>query len=133
MFIATAVASVVLALLLLASAWGKLTGDPMQTATLARVGVGPGLLPYLAAAEIAGALGLLAGLFWWPLAPPPARPSSCISLAPSDHTYEPGTGRSRRPPSFSWRPRQSSRFACSPPDPYRRRQGPSDDTNRLQT
>lgn len=67
MFIATAVVSVLFAALLLFSARGKLVRDPAQVATLTRVGVRDKHLPLLATAEIAGALGLLAGLVWWPL------------------------------------------------------------------
>ncbi|GAA1613424.1 DoxX family protein [Actinoplanes couchii] len=67
MFIATAVVSVLLAAILVVSARGKLVRDPRQVETLTRVGVTDRALPLLAAAEIAGALGLVAGLFWWPL------------------------------------------------------------------
>lgn len=67
MFIATVVVSVLLAAVLVVSARGKLVRDSAQVATLARVGVSDRLLPLLATAEIAGALGLLAGLVWWPL------------------------------------------------------------------
>ncbi|WP_281689784.1 DoxX family protein [Pseudonocardia thermophila] len=67
MFIATAVVSVVLAALLLVSAHGKLTREPKQMQTLKNVGVPEDKVWLLATAEIAGAAGLLAGLFWWPV------------------------------------------------------------------
>ncbi|GIH26326.1 hypothetical protein Aph01nite_46360 [Acrocarpospora phusangensis] len=63
----TDIASVLLALVLLVSAYGKLRHAPSQVQTLTRVGVAQRLIPVLAALEIAGALGLLAGLFWAPI------------------------------------------------------------------
>ncbi|AKU18132.1 DoxX family protein [Luteipulveratus mongoliensis] len=67
MFIVTAVVSVALALILILSAYGKLTGDPRQAETLDRVEVPVRLRPVLAALEIAGAIGLVAGLWLAPL------------------------------------------------------------------
>jgi hypothetical protein len=67
MFIATAVVSVVLAALLLVSARGKITRDPDQMQTLKRVGVPEDRVWLLAAAEIAGAVGVLGGLYWSPI------------------------------------------------------------------
>lgn len=52
---------------LLGSGCTKLTKDPTVTANMAKVGVREHRLPPLAALEIAGALGLLVGLAWWPL------------------------------------------------------------------
>ncbi|WBB69347.1 DoxX family protein [Micromonospora sp. WMMD812] len=66
MFIATLVVSVAFAALLVVSAIGKLHRSPAQVATLDRVGALK-IAPVLAALELAGALGLLAGLLWWPL------------------------------------------------------------------
>ncbi|MEV5897565.1 DoxX family protein [Nonomuraea fuscirosea] len=63
----TGIASVLLALVMLASAYGKLRLAPNQVQTLTRVGVTQRLIPVLAALEIAAALGLLAGLFWAPI------------------------------------------------------------------
>jgi hypothetical protein len=51
------IVGVLLALVLLASAGGKLTG----------IGVPPGMFPFLAACEIAGAIGLVIGLWYAPL------------------------------------------------------------------
>jgi uncharacterized membrane protein YphA (DoxX/SURF4 family) len=67
MFIATIVASVLLAAVLLSSAAGKLTRKPDILAGMEKVGVPADKIPYLAYLEIAGALGLIAGLFWWPI------------------------------------------------------------------
>src|SRR5690606_39947380 len=49
------------------SAYGKLTRDPQQMTTLERVGFPERYVPLLAAAEIAGAAGILTGLAWAPL------------------------------------------------------------------
>lgn len=64
---ATGIASALLSLVLLVSAYGKLRHAPGQVQTLTRVGVAQRLMPVLAALEIAGALGLLAGLLWPPI------------------------------------------------------------------
>jgi uncharacterized membrane protein YphA (DoxX/SURF4 family) len=67
MFIATAVVSSLMALALIASARGKLVKDPQVMKIMTRVGVPEDKLWLLAAAEIAGAIGLVAGLLWWPI------------------------------------------------------------------
>jgi uncharacterized membrane protein YphA (DoxX/SURF4 family) len=67
MFIAAAIVSSVLALALIASARGKLVKDPRQMKIMATVGFPEDKLWLLAAAEIAGAVGLVVGLFWWPI------------------------------------------------------------------
>jgi uncharacterized membrane protein YphA (DoxX/SURF4 family) len=67
MFIAASVVSVLLAAVLLISARGKLTHDPRQMATLKSVGFPEHKAWLLGTAEIAGAFGLVAGLFWWPI------------------------------------------------------------------
>jgi hypothetical protein len=67
MFIATIVVSALLAAFLLLSAQGKLTRDQRQLKTMARVGFPENRLWLLACAETAGAVGLVGGLFWWPL------------------------------------------------------------------
>ncbi len=67
MFIAAAVLSVLLALVLLMSARAKLTKDETVTTSLTGLGVPLSWFPPLAAAEIAGALGLIAGLWLGPL------------------------------------------------------------------
>jgi uncharacterized membrane protein YphA (DoxX/SURF4 family) len=67
MFIATAIVSVLLAAALSFSARGKLTKDPTTVKMLTGLGVREDQLWLLALAEIAGAAGLLIGLFWWPL------------------------------------------------------------------
>lgn len=67
MFIATCVLAAVLSALLIVSAVGKLRRDPSQMATMSKVGFPEDKLWLLASAETAGAVGLIAGLFWWPI------------------------------------------------------------------
>ncbi|MFD4661145.1 DoxX family protein [Kitasatospora sp. NPDC058444] len=67
MFIATLVVSTLFALVLLFSAYGKLVRDPQQMKTLEHVGFPARRVPLLAAAEIAGVVGILIGLAWPPL------------------------------------------------------------------
>lgn len=67
MFLATLIVTILFALVLLLSAYGKLTRDPQQMTTLERVGFPERYVPLLAAAEIAGAAGILTGLAWAPL------------------------------------------------------------------
>lgn len=67
MLVAYIIVIAVLGVLLLISAAGKLRRDKKQIATLDNVGVPPRLVPLLAAAEIAGAIGLVAGIAWIPL------------------------------------------------------------------
>ncbi|MGW0638321.1 DoxX family protein [Nocardia salmonicida] len=67
MFIATAIVSSLLAVGLVLSAVGKLTRDKAQLETMAKVRFPEDKLWMLAVAEIAGAVGLVGGLFWWPL------------------------------------------------------------------
>jgi hypothetical protein len=67
MFIAAIVVSALLAAVLLVSARGKLVRDPVQMKTMTHVGFPEDKLWLLAAAEAAGAAGLVIGLFWWPL------------------------------------------------------------------
>lgn len=62
MFVVTVIVSVVLALAALGSAAAKLTENPKIVTTLGGLGVPMAWLPKLAAAEIAGAVGLLIGL-----------------------------------------------------------------------
>jgi uncharacterized membrane protein YphA (DoxX/SURF4 family) len=67
MFIAAIVVSSLLAAVLLVSARGKLVRDPSQLKTMEHVGFPEDRLWLLASAEAAGAVGLVIGLFWWPL------------------------------------------------------------------
>lgn len=67
MFIAVCVVSGLLAAALLLSGRGKLVKDPQQMKTMATVGFPEDRLWLLAAAEVAGTVGLVAGLFWWPV------------------------------------------------------------------
>ncbi|MFC6021267.1 DoxX family protein [Plantactinospora solaniradicis] len=66
MFVTTLVVSLAFAALLVASAVGKLQRSPSQLATLERVGALK-IAPILAVLELAGAVGLVVGLFWWPI------------------------------------------------------------------
>ncbi|CAA9425397.1 MAG: hypothetical protein AVDCRST_MAG35-2276 [uncultured Quadrisphaera sp.] len=67
MFIATVAVTALLAAVLLGSATAKLRQDATVMAGMRAVGVPDHRVPVLAALEIAGALGLLAGLVVWPL------------------------------------------------------------------
>ncbi len=67
MHIATYVVVALLAAMLLLSAFGKLTRNEMQTATIDKVGFPERYLWVLALCEIAGAIGLVIGLFWPPI------------------------------------------------------------------
>jgi uncharacterized membrane protein YphA (DoxX/SURF4 family) len=61
-FIATVVVSVLIALAALGSASAKLTKNPKIVENLTKLGVPDAWLPRLAAAEIAGGVGVLVGL-----------------------------------------------------------------------
>lgn len=67
MFIATIIVSALLAAMLTMSAVGKLRRDPRQLDTMHTVRYPDDKLWLLAAAELAGAAGLIVGLFWWPI------------------------------------------------------------------
>jgi|SRR5882724_6894401 uncharacterized membrane protein YphA (DoxX/SURF4 family) len=67
MFIAAAIVSSLFALILVVSARGKLVRDPQVMKIMTRVGVPEDRLWLLATAELAGAAGIVAGLFWWPI------------------------------------------------------------------
>jgi DoxX-like family len=67
MYIAAAVVSGLFAAALLMSARAKLVKDKALVVGMAKVGVPEDKLWLLAAAEIAGAAGLLVGLLWWPI------------------------------------------------------------------
>ncbi|MEV0251510.1 DoxX family protein [Nocardia sp. NPDC050712] len=67
MFIAYAVVGILLSLMLVASARAKLVRDPKIVEGMGTLGVSARALPLLAAAEIAGAAGLLIGLWLAPL------------------------------------------------------------------
>jgi hypothetical protein len=67
MQIALIVLSALLVIVLLGSAGAKLAKATQVVDTMSTVGVPQSALPLLAAAEIAGAIGLIAGFFWWPI------------------------------------------------------------------
>jgi hypothetical protein len=67
MFVAYTVIAVLLALALLVSATAKLRRVPQLVEGLTGLGVPLGLFPFLAACEIAGAGGLVIGLWYPPL------------------------------------------------------------------
>jgi uncharacterized membrane protein len=54
-------------IVLLGSAGAKLAKAARVVETMSTVEVPQRALPLLAAAEIAGAVGLIAGFFWWPI------------------------------------------------------------------
>ncbi|MEV5751040.1 DoxX family protein [Actinoallomurus sp. NPDC052308] len=67
MFVAYAIVGVLLAIMLLASAAAKLTKNKQIVEGLTGIGVPLGMFPFLAACEIAGAAGLVIGLWYGPL------------------------------------------------------------------
>ena len=67
MFIATVVIAIVFALMLVFSGVGKLRHDPKQMGVMTEVGFPEDKVGLLALAEFAGAIGLILGLFWWPI------------------------------------------------------------------
>lgn len=67
MFIAAAIVAGLLALVLAASGQAKLAKNPQVMQGMATVGVPEDRVWLLSIAEIAGAIGLVAGLFWWPI------------------------------------------------------------------
>lgn len=67
MNVATAVVSCLLAALLVMSAAAKFAATPAFVAGMAKVGVSADQLRPLAVIEVAGAVGLVAGLFWPPI------------------------------------------------------------------
>lgn len=67
MSIAYDIIGVLLALALLGSATAKLTRNKQVVDTLTGVGVPLGMFPFLAGCEIAGAIGLVIGLWYAPL------------------------------------------------------------------
>jgi uncharacterized membrane protein len=67
MFAAGMVANGLLAIALIPSALGKLLGDQRQIDGMRAVKFLTDKMWLLGAAELAGAVGLIVGLFWWPL------------------------------------------------------------------
>ena len=67
MFIATVIVSVLLALAAIGSGLGKLSKHPKAIEPLQHVGVPTSAAPALGALEVAGGIGVLAGLYWAPL------------------------------------------------------------------
>ena len=68
MIVFAAIGMLVLATVLVPSAWGKLTRADRQVEGMRAIGFPVSKLWLLAAAEVAAILGLLVGLLWWPLA-----------------------------------------------------------------
>lgn len=67
MFLSTVILVAVLAVLLLFSGAGKLARQEQQLKTMAKVRFPVDKLWLLAVAELAGAIGMVVGLFWWPI------------------------------------------------------------------
>jgi hypothetical protein len=67
MSLAYQIVGILLALMLLFSASAKLTRNQKLVDGFTSLGVPPGMLPFLAACEIAGAAGLVIGIWWAPL------------------------------------------------------------------
>lgn len=68
MSVAATVLALLLAAILVGSAVGKLTRAAPVVENLTRAGVPLGMYPSLAAVEVVGAVGLVAGLWWTPIA-----------------------------------------------------------------
>ncbi|MCO6007206.1 DoxX family protein [Actinoallomurus purpureus] len=67
MFLSYAIVGILLAVVLLLSASGKLTRNEKIVEGITGIGVPLGMFPFLAACEIAGAVGLVIGLWYAPL------------------------------------------------------------------
>lgn len=67
MHIALVIVTVLLSIVLVGSAGAKLAKAKQIVESMSTVGVPLSSLPWLAAAEIAGAIGLIVGLYWWPI------------------------------------------------------------------
>lgn len=67
MFAALMVVCCMLALALIATGIGKLAGHSATIDSLTTVGFPARFAPALASAELAGAVGVLVGLRWWPI------------------------------------------------------------------
>lgn len=67
MFIATVIVSLIFAAALTASAVGKFTQQESPMAVMDTVGFPRDKVWLLGVAEVAGAVGLIIGLWWWPL------------------------------------------------------------------
>lgn len=67
MHIALIVISILLVVALIGSAGAKLAKAAPILEQMSTVGVPARALPLLAALEIAGAIGLIVGFFWWPI------------------------------------------------------------------
>lgn len=67
MFIAAVVFSSLLALVFCGAGSAKLSGSKKMTDQLAHLGVGPGLMRLIGAAQLLGAAGVLVGLWFGPL------------------------------------------------------------------
>ncbi|WP_306362444.1 DoxX family protein [Nocardia sp. CC227C] len=67
MFVATVIVSILLAVMLCGSAFVKLTRREPFVQGYAAIGVPDSWLPWLASALLAGAVGLIVGLWWGPI------------------------------------------------------------------
>ena len=67
MFVTLIVLSILLVVVLVGSAGANLAKAAPIMEQMSTVGVPPRALPLLAAVEIAGAVGLIVGFFWWPI------------------------------------------------------------------
>jgi hypothetical protein len=67
MSLAYDIVGIALGLMVLLSAYAKLTRNQQLVDGLTGLGVPLGLFPFLAACEIAGAVGLVIGIWWVPL------------------------------------------------------------------
>ncbi|MEU6215534.1 DoxX family protein [Streptomyces sp. NPDC047023] len=67
MFLATVAVSCVLAVAMVGSGFAKLLGNAGQSRLMEEVGFPADRMWILGACSVAGGIGLVIGLFWWPL------------------------------------------------------------------
>ncbi|MFD6425132.1 DoxX family protein [Streptomyces sp. NPDC060198] len=67
MFVTLAVVAALMTAVLLASAWAKFTRPTRLVDQMTTLGLPYGMLPFLGIVQIAGAGGLVVGLWWGPL------------------------------------------------------------------
>lgn len=97
MFIATVIVSLIFAAALTASAVGKFTQQESPMAVMDTVGFPRDKVWLLGVAEVAGAVGLIIGLWWWPLGSRGCHRHPAL-LRRRDHRHvRPATSRSPRP------------------------------------
>jgi hypothetical protein len=98
LFIAYTAIAVLLTLALVPSAYAKLTKNKRIVDGLTGIGVPLAIFPFLASCEIAGAAGLLVGLWYAPLGIAAAIGLTLYFLGTVGATCASGTSRASQPP-----------------------------------